>query len=186
MYVMNDLGLDGDKTSGDNIWSAAITFPQGTLSGGFVYKYGAYYPGCENISSTKPMDNEGNAGQDHAGIIRQVQETIEFNDIWAVYIILTDVRQISDIIPQEFSLAQNYPNPFNPSTTIKFELNKASKVNLSIFNLLGEKIATIINDHKPAGTYEVNFTANNLASGLYFYTLTTPNFAATRKMVLIK
>ena len=88
--------------------------------------------------------------------------------------------------PVEFTLEQNYPNPFNPSTLIRFSIPEQGLVSLKVFNLLGEEIATLINGELSGGNYEVNFNGSKLSSGIYFYTITTENFVATKKMMMIK
>jgi hypothetical protein len=99
-------------------------------------------------------------------------------------------------VPTEFMLSQNYPNPFNPTTTIIFKIDHNSFVSLIVYDILGNKIATLINDEKPAGSYEVNFpasggstsggNASQLSSGIYFYRLQVGSFVETKKMMLIK
>lgn len=89
-------------------------------------------------------------------------------------------------LPLEFKLEQNYPNPFNPSTAISFSLAKDGIVSLEVFNMLGEKVATLLNDYKPAGKYSVNFDAGKFASGIYLYRINTNQFVKTMKMSLIK
>ena len=86
----------------------------------------------------------------------------------------------------EFKLYQNYPNPLNPSTTIKYSIPKSSQVSLKIFNTLGEELETLVNEEKTAGMYNVQFTINNLASGVYFYRLQAGSFVESRKMILLK
>lgn len=87
----------------------------------------------------------------------------------------------------QFALKQNYPNPFNPTTSISYSLPVAGLVILELFNSLGQKVATLANEYKPAGTYEVIFDATQLASGVYMYRLTTDNgFSQTKKMFLIR
>ncbi len=107
----------------------------------------------------------------------------------------TDVKDPNSIIPDEFSLSQNYPNPFNPATKIKFVIpslpvGKAGGVEglstIKVYDLLGREVATLLNKPMPAGTYEVEFNAANLPSGVYFYRLTSGNFTATRKLMLLK
>ena len=88
--------------------------------------------------------------------------------------------------PGKYKLEQNYPNPFNPVTTISYQLAAASRVNLTIYNVLGEKIATLVNEAKTPGRYEVKFDASRLASGIYFYHLATENYSETKELVLIK
>ncbi|MBT8379039.1 MAG: T9SS type A sorting domain-containing protein [Ignavibacteria bacterium] len=85
-----------------------------------------------------------------------------------------------------FRLEQNYPNPFNPTTKIKFELPDQNRVTLKVYNVLGNEIATLINKDKPSGTYEIEFDATGLPSGIYFYELHAGNFVETRKMILLK
>jgi hypothetical protein len=83
-------------------------------------------------------------------------------------------------------LEQNYPNPFNPSTTISFSIPNEEFVSLKVFNSLGEKVAELVNERKPAGNYSVSFNAIKLASGIYFYKISAGNFLQTRKMILVK
>ena len=89
-------------------------------------------------------------------------------------------------IPTEFSLSQNYPNPFNPSTVITYALPQAGYVTLTVFNLLGEKVATLVNENISAGIHSVEFNAADLTSGLYIYTIKANGFINSRKMVLMK
>ncbi|MDX2128438.1 MAG: T9SS type A sorting domain-containing protein [Chloroherpetonaceae bacterium] len=85
-----------------------------------------------------------------------------------------------------FELAQNYPNPFNPTTTIQFRLPQSGFTELTIYDMLGRKVSTLINQRMEAGLHRVNFNAQSLASGVYFYRLSTGNFSMTKKMTLIK
>jgi hypothetical protein len=96
------------------------------------------------------------------------------------------VERESDLIPDVFSLEQNYPNPFNPSTTIQFSLPEQSFVRLEIFNSLGEKVDVLIAEELNAGKYKLNWNAENLTSGTYFYSLTADNFRQTKKLILLK
>lgn len=89
-------------------------------------------------------------------------------------------------IPAAFSLEQNYPNPFNPTTMIKFSLLESSPVHISVYNLLGEKVMTVVDKFYTVGTHEVRFNASSLESGIYFYRITTNDFVQTKKMTLIK
>jgi len=96
------------------------------------------------------------------------------------------VEDEKNIIVDEFRLYQNYPNPFNPITTIKFTINDLRFTTLKVFDVLGNEIALLVNEEKPAGSYEVEFDATNLASGIYFYRLQASSFVETKKMVLVK
>jgi hypothetical protein len=97
-------------------------------------------------------------------------------------------------IATSFKLEQNYPNPFNPSTVISYRLPVTSNVTLKIYDILGNEIATLVNEKKPTGKYEVEFNAMNLPSGVYFYQLTVGGpetssgqaFRQTKKMLMIK
>ncbi len=108
--------------------------------------------------------------------------------------IVTGIKDIKNqvTIPDNFSLSQNYPNPFNPSTRIRYTLNKSSFVTLKIYNILGKEVATLVNEQKPSGTFEVTFIANNLASGVYFYRIQVytqgraGSFVKTKKLILMK
>jgi hypothetical protein len=98
---------------------------------------------------------------------------------------VTSVRNRSGL-PGEFALAQNYPNPFNPDTRIRFSIPEKSAVSLTVFNALGQKVAPVVNGVLEAGSHEAAFSARDLASGIYFYTLQAGNFIATKKMVVLK
>ena len=101
-------------------------------------------------------------------------------------ILASDEGEFSDL-PEGYALNQNYPNPFNPSTTITFSLPQVSDVRLTVFNALGQKVATVLNNQRfTSGMHSVNFDASRLASGVYIYRLEANTFTADRKMVLIK
>ena len=88
--------------------------------------------------------------------------------------------------PTEYSLEQNYPNPFNPNTTISFSLPEAANVKIKLFDLLGQKVQTIIDETKEAGTHSINFNAQNLNSGVYIYKIESGPFVQSRKMIYLK
>ncbi len=107
--------------------------------------------------------------------------------------VVTDVNDGASLQPSEFSLAQNYPNPFNPSTTIKYTIPnitlsgvEGSRVQLKVYDVLGNEVAVLVNEEKPAGSYEVNFDASQLSSGIYFYKLQAGSFTETKKMILVR
>ena len=93
---------------------------------------------------------------------------------------------IHPAIPNEYTLAQNYPNPFNPTTTIQFALPTGSQVVLKIYNLLGREVATLVNEELQSGKYKVDFEANDLPSGVYFYQIRAGGFSKTKKLTLLK
>src|SRR5574338_18724 len=92
--------------------------------------------------------------------------------------IVTDVED-ENYIPTEFSLEQNYPNPFNPSTTIQFSIPKSGNVKVKVYDVLGNEVAKLVDEYKPAGNYEVTYDASGLSSGVYFYNLQSGSFAQT-------
>jgi CubicO group peptidase (beta-lactamase class C family) len=95
--------------------------------------------------------------------------------------------ETNNALVNKFKLEQNYPNPFNPSTNISYSIPKSSYVTLKVFDILGREIATLVNEEKSAGTYNVQFAINNfLSSGIYFYQLKAGDFIQTRKMILMK
>jgi hypothetical protein len=98
---------------------------------------------------------------------------------------LTDVDN-SPTSPIKYELRQNYPNPFNPTTNIRFEIVDLEFVSLKIFDVLGREVATLMNEEKPKGNYNVTWDASHMPSGVYFYHLTTENFSQVKKMLLIK
>jgi hypothetical protein len=83
-------------------------------------------------------------------------------------------------------LHQNYPNPFNPTTTIRYELPKASIVTLSVFDILGREVSVLVNERRDAGSHEVNFCARNLASGVYLCRMQAGDFVQLRKLLLVQ
>ena len=91
-----------------------------------------------------------------------------------------------EVTPKQYTLYQNYPNPFNPSTNIKFDLPQASKVVLNIYNILGEKVAALLNETMEAGFHQVPFNGSGLSSGTYIYRIEAGNFVQTKKMLLMK
>ncbi|MBS4034431.1 MAG: T9SS type A sorting domain-containing protein [Ignavibacterium sp.] len=121
----------------------------------------------------------------------------------AVYDLLNPTSvQFEENLPEEFHLAQNYPNPFNPSTTIRFVIpnevrnlkdfssqtprNDNTLVTLKVYDVLGNEVAVLVNENKPAGNYQIEFDASGLSSGVYFYSLMAEDIVQTRKMILLQ
>jgi len=104
---------------------------------------------------------------------------------------VTSSEETIPSIPNDFSLSQNYPNPFNPTTKIKYTIpsnvrGEMSSVLLKVYDVLGNEVATLINEVKPSGSYEVEFKAGELSSGIYLYKLVIGSSVLTKKMILIK
>lgn len=114
------------------------------------------------------------AGANYAGVYFDRED-------WVSSVNLSDIKT-----PESYSLYQNYPNPFNPATTIKYSIPTESFVNLKVYNLIGQEVAELVNEQQQIGNYQVSFDANNLPSGIYFYSIKAGNFAETKKMLLVK
>ena len=160
----NNSGFYIERNSGNGNWTNA----------GFVAGHGTVtYP--VNYSFTDRNLN--------AGIYNYRLKQIDINGNFQYFNLNNEV---SIGIPSRFEVYQNYPNPFNPSTKISFDLPVDSKVNVTVFDLSGKEIVTLINDVKTAGYYTIDFNASNLSSGIYFYRISAGNFTATKKMTIIK
>jgi len=116
-----------------------------------------------------------------AGIVES-----QWSAIWSFYVHPDAIINTGTEIPKEYTLEQNYPNPFNPSTKITYSIPRASDVKITVFNLLGQEIKTLVNETKEAGIHEINFNAQNLNSGVYLYKIEAGSYIQTRKMTLIK
>lgn len=110
------------------------------------------------------------------------KEMVDLPDIPSI----VSVRKKDNVIPSEFTLFQNYPNPFNPSTTINFSIPEGTKVNLKVYDVLGRIVETLVDEHLSAGQYSYQFNASNLASGIYFYRLTSGEYSKVKKLSLLK
>ncbi|MEK7671530.1 MAG: T9SS type A sorting domain-containing protein, partial [Bacteroidota bacterium] len=106
---------------------------------------------------------------------------------------VVSVNEASKPAHERFALSQNYPNPFNPTTEIRFQISEVrgqksenSHVTLKVYDLLGQEVATLVNEELKPGSYEVGFAAKELASGVYFYILRAREFLSTKRMLLIK
>jgi Secretion system C-terminal sorting domain len=177
MKVLTDMG--------NNIWSRTAFIPGGTQGGGvFEYKFAMMYLGADTVNGgSSPLDNEGGFGVNHGFVLIDGPDIV-LNDIFGDFVV--SVEKVEDLVPTKYELEQNYPNPFNPSTTIRYAIPQGGLVTLRVFNLLGEEVATLVNEELTSGVFEVNFNANAFASGIYFYTLNVGNFVATKKMILLK
>ena len=96
------------------------------------------------------------------------------------------VRSSEYTVPVEYQLEQNYPNPFNPSTNIKYSIPEASFVQLKVYDILGNEVATLVNEEQSTGIYRVELDASALPSGVYFYRIQAASFVDTKKMILLK
>jgi len=129
-----------------------------------------------------------------------VNEEKPAGNSWLQKQVVTDLAQDKSYDITSYKLMQNYPNPFNPTTKIKFTIptstlnpspyqregNRERLITLKVYDVLGNEVATLVNEEKPAGNYEVEFDGSKLTSGIYFYRLQAIDFNQTKKMVLIK
>ena len=113
-------------------------------------------------------------------------ELVFFGDFETGAILITDLKDEGLQLPNYFTLEQNYPNPFNPTTSISYRIAKRGAVNITVYDLLGNKIKTLVNEIKPTGNYTTSFNALNYPSGAYFYQMKTENYISTKKMLLLK
>jgi hypothetical protein len=105
---------------------------------------------------------------------------------WDRYLAVTGVTKNQNEVPGSFALRQNYPNPFNPSTKIEFSLPKDEFVSIKVFDILGREVSVLLSKNMKAGSYDVQFDAGKLSSGVYFYRMEAGSFTETKKMMLIK
>jgi hypothetical protein len=157
---------------------------EGWTVGGAGTLYSTTNAGLNWISITTPTTQDLNSIHSFDGV-----------NAWAVGnlgIIITNYSPSTGIddknysAPNQIILEQNYPNPFNPATKIKFSIPESSITVIKIYNAVGSELATLLNEIKQPGTYEVSFNAVDLSSGAYFYSIETDNFREVKKMILIK
>jgi len=152
------------------------------LGGRSKYGFGSPIPG----SQVRYNDDYG------AMLVESYQDSIVFkfysraNELIDYYTLFTSVSGVEPIPINKFSLDQNFPNPFNPSTKIRFQIQEYGFVNLVVYDMLGNKVSTLVSQNKPAGSYEMDFNAGNLPSGIYMYILTVGNYTDSKKMILLK
>lgn len=155
----------GTMVAGKNNWTDLVTL--------FFAKH------VQSPANTITWETESNFWSIYNGDNYTTWKTGNFNN--------TTSFQETDAQSEDFKLLQNYPNPFNPATTISFELKNSGNVVLTVYNVLGEIIETLINSNLNAGLYNINFDAANLSSGIYLYRLSVNNsFSAIKKMILMK
>jgi hypothetical protein len=120
------------------------------------------------------------------GVMGQFRETTQIFPFFADEISIATSNEEMTELPEVFELSQNYPNPFNPTTSINYALPQASFVTLEVYNLLGQKVATLVNGQVNAGYHTVSFDASNLSSGIYIYRIAANDYASVKRMMLIK
>ena len=147
----------------------------------------------ENTVKAKYWDNQSSGWIDASGVVDPVNNAVTFSTSEiSNFIVLTGTQMTTGISESEqlitdgFSLKQNYPNPFNPLTTIEFKLRKQAHVVLSVYNGLGQKLMTLLDEPMSAGIHQLPFDGKNLPSGIYFYQLKVDDQSQVKKMELVK
>jgi len=213
-HMTSDIYILKTDENGDSVWfkcfggelfdwasSIQRTSDGGYIIAGSTYSYGS---GDDDLYLLK-SDADGNllwsktfggTASDNGLAVRQTQDggyitSGVTGNSYDVFLVKTDKDGLVNVeddnfCPFLFYLLQNYPNPFNPSTNLQYAISSRQFVTLKIYDLLGREVATLVNEEKPAGEYEVEFNATNLPSGIYFYQLKAGNFIETRKMILLK
>ena len=184
-YKLTVASSQGTTFGGNVFYDSATTATFGVTSrivnnGGTIYYFRGWTGGGAN-SYTSP-DSSGNDTAVNLNIGNVMVETAR----WTTTIGIT---QLGTEIPAEYSLKQNYPNPFNPSTVINFSLPKSGNVKIKVYDMLGKEVATLINEFKTAGNYQVDFNEKDygaLSSGIYYYRIESNEFTEIRKMMLLK
>ncbi|MCE1189987.1 MAG: T9SS type A sorting domain-containing protein [Ignavibacteria bacterium] len=174
-----------DKPARDKIYRTTILFPKNTPMGDVSYKYGVYYPGVETVNGgVAYLNNEGPDSLSHKFFLLNAL-TITCNTRFGYY---TDyvIHEKTPVTAHEFQLDQNYPNPFNPSTTIQVTLPYDGEASLKIYDVMGREVATLFDGMQKKGNFRIVFTAGNMASGVYFYSLRTHSGTVTKKMMYLK
>lgn len=188
VFISTDYGSTWSVTSLNNKLVNTVFAYNGMLFAG-VYNGGVFY--SSNNGTTWTAKNEG------FSTLPSVYSFIVANSyIFAgTYAYAVWRRPVSDVIgiqnisteiPSAYSLNQNFPNPFNPTTKIRFDIAKFDDVNITVYDVLGRNVTTLVNEKLNPGSYEVNWDATGFTSGVYFYKMETPDFSKTMKMILMK
>ena len=181
-YKLIIISTYGNTFGGNAFYDSAASFTFGvttrTVTSGTTTYYFRGWNGSGNGSYTSPDSSANDSAVTwsmHNPIVEQVR--------WST---TSGISQIGNEIPDVYALYQNYPNPFNPVTKIKYDIVESGNVSIVLYDVLGKEIKKIVNQRHKPGSYVVNFNAENLPSGVYYYRITAKDFAAVKKMLLIK
>jgi len=199
LYATNSFAGFGIFNISDPANPTEVSFYRGNMSGMYVDGNFAYVLGYNGTNYLRILNISNPSAPVLAGFyqidgLSQANITVQNGIVYAVtdklYIIqndeVTDIEVTNDLKPDKFYLGQNYPNPFNPSTRIRYIIPQRRNVNLKVFNLLGSVVAELVSGEQDAGSFDINFNAANLPSGIYFYRLQAGSFIETKKMLLLK
>lgn len=176
----------GDTWSIVRPWTLGILQPLAVNSRGHVFAGGWWIVRSTDSGMTWEDVSSGCPGANSLAVNSKDRIFASSNAVYRSRRATTSVVVRRRELPADYQLDQNYPNPFNPSTTIAFSIRDAGFVSLKAFDILGREVATLVNEAKQPGTYEVMFNAEGMASGVYFYRLQAGEFVQTRRMMLMR
>jgi hypothetical protein len=174
--------LVGNSFGGNVFYDSAQTFTFGVLSRNVIYNGQPYTFKGWNGTGTGSYTSPDSSGIDSAVTMSMLNPVLET----ARWFNLIGIQNLSSEVPKEYKLYQNYPNPFNPSTSINFDIIKTGNVRIILYDVLGRTVKVILNEDVQPGKYKVNFSAEDLASGIYFYKVISNDFVDVKKMLLVK
>jgi hypothetical protein len=179
IHFVYDSGTPSVRTYVNGFFQSSVAQAALNLSATVPFKVGSY-----GTATSIPVG----AMVDEFRFYNRALDSAEIAATWnhALPHTVTGVSLQIDEIPSGYGLEQNYPNPFNPITTIKYDLPKESQVTLKLFNILGQEVATLVNEEQKAGYKSVDWDGSNVSSGVYFYRMQAGDFMQTRKLVLLK
>jgi len=198
-YLTNNAGVSWSYLGCAEGWGSDIEFLKNDASKVWMCKgdklYGSLdtgktwneYPMGENFHGQDIVFVDNNHGwliSSSSGITEQYSTVYYTNNGGSI--IPNSIKGNEENLLREFSLNQNYPNPFNPITNIEFQIAERGVISLKVFDVLGKEVATLVNEEKPAGNYEIEFEASSLSSGIYFYELRTEKYSSVKKMILLR
>lgn len=190
IYLSTNNGSSWSQTSLNNQYVRSVTAIGNNVFAG-IQNGGVYISNNAGLNWVQRNEGLGNSSVDALMILNNFilagTEDGTLNGFYIRPLIeLIGIKQITEQVPERFTLFQNFPNPFNPITKIRFEIPKNLFVKLIVFDLFGREVDRLVNEQLNAGTYEVDWSADKYSSGIYYYKLISDDFSETKKMVLIK
>ncbi|MEO8512565.1 MAG: aryl-sulfate sulfotransferase [Ignavibacteria bacterium] len=180
-YILDENNMTATKfweySNNPSIFGSAMGFSQRLDNGNTLVSWGATNP---TLTEVRPDGSKALEISFSTGVLTYRAFKYDLTNG------VTGIQPVNNEIPLSYNLMQNYPNPFNPSTKIKFQLPKQGVAKIEVFDELGRLVKSLLNEDMQAGNYEIDFSSDNIPSGIYFYRLSTTEFSQTRKMILIK
>ena len=160
-----------------------------TLAGGTLFSQGverSFFSSGFALSQSASATLISSVGDPFVGFTQMGSTSIRSGSLSPNFLIVTGLKESKSQLPLDYALYQNYPNPFNPHTTVRYDLPTATFVSLHIFDILGQHIATIVDEEKPAGVHQVAIDLPNLPSGVYLYRIHARDYVNTKKFILLR